>query len=433
MVVMTVMAPPPPGTVCCLLCRGMVAYRGGDVSRFNNHMHYEHGAYFDHEFLLAACLMNEEERKAVRDVMSAKKSSNQSPTSDPSPTLSPQTPGPILESRENDPVKTPQSKRKRTVDVNDVTEKTVGVKTETMSQVIEASVSGEKKVTFECEECHRSYTTRKSLSCHLTKTGHGAKSKTPTPSSAFPSPSRSETPPQSSSQSVVSSSSSVLSSSPSVVSPSSFFENLQKSWKSVIEDASTCKDATSTSEEYSIKHEDLLSKVATLEDEPEETPASGDEEDPDDPGYPDQQNEEPQQMDVTTEVEEETDPLTESTKKEVEIEANVEKSKYFKANPHTFSLPTNKEKTMSVEEFDIEDAKMPKGWKIKEVTRILKSGRKETKRFFLTRDQHILKTGLAVLEFMRLTGCFTAKQIMDIARHLSVPVSRLEKYMELYL
>ena len=26
------------------------------------------------------------------------------------------------------------------------------------------------------------------------------------------------------------------------------------------------------------------------------------------------------------------------------------------------------------------------------------------KKFFLTRDQHILKTGLAVLEFMRLTG-----------------------------
>jgi hypothetical protein len=29
------------------------------------HMNYEHGAYFDMEFLLAACLMDEEERKAV--------------------------------------------------------------------------------------------------------------------------------------------------------------------------------------------------------------------------------------------------------------------------------------------------------------------------------------------------------------------------------
>ena len=44
-----------------------------------------------------------------------------------------------------------------------------------------------------------------------------------------------------------------------------------------------------------------------------------------------------------------------------------------------------------------------------------------------------LKKVSAVLEFMRLTGAFTTKQIMDITRHLSIPVSRLEKYMELYL
>merc|ERR1712189_113613 len=65
---------PPPGTVCCLLCRGMVAFRNGDPTRFNNHMEYEHQAYFDIEFLLAACMMNEEEREAVRNVMSDKTS-----------------------------------------------------------------------------------------------------------------------------------------------------------------------------------------------------------------------------------------------------------------------------------------------------------------------------------------------------------------------
>ena len=63
---------PPPGTVCCLLCRGMVAYRNLDTARFAAHMNYEHGAYFDMEFLLAACLMDEEERKAVRNVMELK-------------------------------------------------------------------------------------------------------------------------------------------------------------------------------------------------------------------------------------------------------------------------------------------------------------------------------------------------------------------------
>ena len=56
-----------------MLCRGVVAYRAGDSARFTAHMHHEHGAYFDMEFLLAACLMNEEEREAVRSVMAENK------------------------------------------------------------------------------------------------------------------------------------------------------------------------------------------------------------------------------------------------------------------------------------------------------------------------------------------------------------------------
>ena len=60
-------------------------------------------------------------------------------------------------------------------------------------------------------------------------------------------------------------------------------------------------------------------------------------------------------------------------------------------------------------------------------------GRKETKKHFLTPDQRSLKTGLAVLEYMRLSGRYSAKQIMDYAKYLTIPVNRLEKYMELYL
>ena len=422
MSVMVTMAP-PPGTVCCMLCRGMVAYRGGDTTRFTNHMNYEHGAYFDHEFLLAACLMNEEERDAVRNVMSAKTSSQETSSSSSSPPSS-SIPTPQISSprtveclEEDNSFKTPQSKRKR-IEKAVVENDAVAVKAESVSEVVD-DASSDKKVMFECEECHRSYSTRKSLLCHYTKMGHGPKSKTPTPSPAFPTPTRSVTPPPASSPSVSSSS-------------STFFDALQKSWKSVIEDASSNtvkpKEVTSTTAEYAIKHEDLVSKVATLDEEPD------DNEDADDPGYPETKIQESEPMNTTTEqVAEETDPLTELAKKEVEMEADVQKSKYFKANPHTFSLPTDTDHGMSVEEFTIDDDKMPKGWKIKEVTRVLKNGRKETKRFFLTRDHHVLKTGLAVLEFMRLTGAFTAKQIMDIARHLSIPVSRLEKYMELYL
>ena len=76
---------PPAGTVCCLLCRGVVAYRNLDMNRFlehiiiiliniillrfQAHMNHEHGAYFDMDFLLAACLLDDKERKAVRNTM----------------------------------------------------------------------------------------------------------------------------------------------------------------------------------------------------------------------------------------------------------------------------------------------------------------------------------------------------------------------------
>ena len=106
-------------------------------------------------------------------------------------------------------------------------------------------------------------------------------------------------------------------------------------------------------------------------------------------------------------------------------------SRYFKANPQTVGQLGEKENTL--EQFDIRDPRLPAGWQVREIVTEFKSGRTDRKRHFLTPDRKILKTGLSVLEYMRLSGCFSAKQIMDYAKYLSVPVTRLEKYMELYL
>ena len=75
---------PPAGTVCCLLCRGVVAYRNLDMNRFlehiiiiliniillrfQEHMNHEHGAFFDMDFLLAASFMDDKKRKVVRNI-----------------------------------------------------------------------------------------------------------------------------------------------------------------------------------------------------------------------------------------------------------------------------------------------------------------------------------------------------------------------------
>ena len=60
-----------PGTVCCLLCRGMVIYKDGDKSRFKNHMNNEHGAFFDIDYLLASCLLESEQKEAVAKTVKA--------------------------------------------------------------------------------------------------------------------------------------------------------------------------------------------------------------------------------------------------------------------------------------------------------------------------------------------------------------------------
>eukprot|EP00092_Neocalanus_flemingeri_P007466 GFUD01008063.1.p1 GENE.GFUD01008063.1~~GFUD01008063.1.p1 ORF type:complete len:523 (-),score=119.97 GFUD01008063.1:42-1610(-) len=60
-----------PGTVCCILCRGMVIYKDGDKSRFKNHMNNEHGAFFDIDYLLASCLLESDQKEAVAKTVKA--------------------------------------------------------------------------------------------------------------------------------------------------------------------------------------------------------------------------------------------------------------------------------------------------------------------------------------------------------------------------
>ena len=47
----------------------LVAYSKDDRTRFNNHMNIEHGISHSLSFILAGCLMNEEEREAVANII----------------------------------------------------------------------------------------------------------------------------------------------------------------------------------------------------------------------------------------------------------------------------------------------------------------------------------------------------------------------------
>ena len=55
----------PPGTVLCLLCRGVISFKAGDKTRFESHVLHEHEAYFGLDVLLAISFCREEEREAI--------------------------------------------------------------------------------------------------------------------------------------------------------------------------------------------------------------------------------------------------------------------------------------------------------------------------------------------------------------------------------
>ena len=61
-----------PGTLTCILCRGVVQHKNNNKVRFVKHMENEHAAYFDLDFILATCFMDEDEKAAVKNVIQNK-------------------------------------------------------------------------------------------------------------------------------------------------------------------------------------------------------------------------------------------------------------------------------------------------------------------------------------------------------------------------
>jgi len=455
----------PPGTVCCILCRGMIAYRNNDTTRFTNHMNYEHGAYFDMEFLLAACLMDEEERKAVRNVMELKYKSqnkeNGGPKSSPK-----KRPSSAVNSEEINVSKIPRTEE---VQVKKEVSDEIRILPEDWD-VPKSTGDAEKKETedkvmFKCDGCEKSFVHRKALQTHQVKFGHLASpqgaaaaaqtpaqvTKAPTPSefsckvpnckytgskskdlqshvarmhkTVTPTPPISATPPPTGG--------------PTQNPPSSeLFSNMARSWakKKGTPKATPPKNQNKTPK---VKKEPVDNgKNESLQENCENPPNESLDISSSSPGNvvtdPNCDSSIDTSLDRT--VEDTTFVAIDSNsvnETENADEVNIGKSKYFKANPQTVSTLT--EKSAAAEQFTVLDEKLPAGWKVKEILHEFKSGRKERKRNYLTPDLKILKTGLAVLEYMRLSGRYSAKEIMDYAKYLSVPVNRLEKYMELYL
>jgi len=57
------------GTIPCFLCKAFIYYDSEEATELSGHMTREHNVFFGLDFLLAACVMNEDERVAIVNVV----------------------------------------------------------------------------------------------------------------------------------------------------------------------------------------------------------------------------------------------------------------------------------------------------------------------------------------------------------------------------
>jgi len=100
---------------------------------------------------------------------------------------------------------------------------------------------------------------------------------------------------------------------------------------------------------------------------------------------------------------------------------DLSNSKYFVKNPNVIANARGK----SIKLFDEEAKELPYGWKMRSIEVKMKTGGMSTIKHFLTPDTKVLKTGLAVIEYLRLEGILSTDHILEISKKLNVSEKKL--------
>merc|ERR1712228_821618 len=103
---------------------------------------------------------------------------------------------------------------------------------------------------------------------------------------------------------------------------------------------------------------------------------------------------------------------------EVMKEVDVSMSKYFQKNPKMMQTARERSCLLFTEVTD----NLPHGWKFRNVEVNNKiTGEKSMAKHFLSPERKVLKTGLAVIEYLRLKGGIDYETLVDTAQKLNVP------------
>merc|ERR1712098_221511 len=97
-------------------------------------------------------------------------------------------------------------------------------------------------------------------------------------------------------------------------------------------------------------------------------------------------------------------------------QVDLSNSKYFEKNPKVMATARGKSLTL----FDKVAEDLPPGWKQRNLEVTSKTGEKSMVNHYLAPEQKVLKTALAVVEYLRMKG-EDYEKLIDIAKKLNIP------------
>ena len=101
---------------------------------------------------------------------------------------------------------------------------------------------------------------------------------------------------------------------------------------------------------------------------------------------------------------------------------DLSSSKYFEKNPKIVNSATVK----SLGLFDQVNPNLPEGWKQRYLQVSSKSGVKVPSRHYLSPEMKVLKSGLAVVEYLRIKENYDMDQLKLLSKNLNVPEKKFQ-------
>jgi len=390
-------------TVRCILCRGTIIYKDGDMTRFTAHLANEHGAFFDVEYLLASCFMDENQRDAISQSIRT-----QSPPSGLQ-TLPPPSDMQTFDPSEMDPSPAP-------VMETDQTNNEAGDFSISMKQAI--SQSGR----VSCDLCPKSYTRNEGLKKHILK-AHSASA--PTDDTAEKNKEELEEAEQSLSESIEESFSSTAEEAEQSFNAAAdnLLNELDKELEELDKDAVNMEE----NEEATIKTEDAVDDGEKTEKKWECKMCGKTYKSNQGLAYHMKKICTGKPMEDNTElgnVEKVPVKRAEDNLNDVLLAEGIDlsKSAYFAKTKQGLTMAA----ISSIEKFTETLPFLPDGWKFR-TTEQKDKGKVVIHKHYLSPANVLVKASIAVVEYLRLEGKLNPEEILDVAKSLKVGPVKLKK------